>query len=383
MKRFLLVLTVLTVLLVGCLRTDGQRVPPQDGPKEPEEKTAVEQLLAEMTLEEKIGQLLMVGMEGTELDEETARFLRNHKIGGVILFGRNMKNHEQIRELTGQLQNLASGPAGVALLIGTDQEGGRVNRLPGEKGRFPSARSMAGSGDPDRVRDTAARMAVQLKELGINMNFAPVLDINSNPQSTVIGDRAFGNNPETVTTMGLAFIEGTLAEGIIPVAKHFPGYGNAALDPHTNLPAVTQSLEALQGSALIPFQEAVAKDVPAIMTAHILLPQVDAAAPATLSRTIITGILREQLQFDGVIVSDDLDMGAITELYSPGEAAVLSLQSGVDLLLVCHNRESMTQAFEELVAAVQRGEISGEELDQKVSRILALKEKYGLIDRDG
>lgn len=363
------------------MKNDDKKTPPGKLPQNRGEKSVVEVLMDEMTLEEKVGQLLMVGMDGKELDEKTARFLQDHKVGGVILFERNMESSQQVGKLTEQLQELESGPAGVGMLIGTDQEGGRVNRLPGEKGRFPSARALAVDGRPDKVRDAAAQMADQLKQMGINMNFAPVLDINSNPRNPVIGDRAFGDNPEIVSKMGLAFIQGTLDEGIIPVAKHFPGHGDTLVDSHTELPIVEHSMERLNSFELVPFKEAIKNGVPAIMTAHILLPKLDEDAPATLSPSIVSGLLREQLQFDGVVVSDDLDMDAVAKLYSPGEAAVKAVKSGVDMLLICHRREGMSQAFDALIAAARSGDISMEKIDGAVLRVLTLKQKFGLIDR--
>lgn len=379
MKRLIMAVTILAVISVGCIRNGSEKTPPMDQLDRENPKSAVERLLEGMTTEEKIGQLLMVGIEGKVLDEDTKDFLQQHKVGGVILFGRNIENPEQVGRLTGQLQDIKSGPAGVGMLIGTDQEGGRVNRLPGEKGRFPTAKSLAESGRPDNVREAAGQMAVQLKEMGINMNFAPIMDINSNPDNLVIGDRAFGDNPETVSVMGLAFIQGTLDQGIIPVAKHFPGHGDTLVDSHTDLPVVEHSMDRLNSFELIPFQQAVDKEVPAIMSAHILLPQLDKDYPATLSSNIINGILREQFGFNGVVFSDDLDMGAITKLYGPGEAAVRAVKSGIDILLVGHTREGMVQAFDALVAAAVSGDIDSDMIDRAVLRVLTMKERFGLV----
>lgn len=368
--------------------------------EEEKERMFIELLIERMTLEEKIGQLLMVGIEGKELDEETAEFLRKYKVGGVILFERNIESPEQLKRLTGQLQELECGPSGVGMLIGVDQEGGKVNRLPWEKGRFPSASNLAGSGQPDKVRETASQMAAQLKELGINMNFAPVLDINSNPDNPVIGARAFGDNPETVSQMGLAFMEGMLDEGIIPVGKHFPGHGDTSLDSHTDLPIVIHSMDRLKNFELIPFENAIKNGIPAIMTAHILLPRLDENEPATLSSSVIKGLLREQLKFDGVVVTDDLGMGAIADLYIPGQAAVKAVKAGVDILLICHSKEGVSQAFDSLLSALVTDDmtvgsdksdksseksdtkISIEEINMAVFRILTLKNRFGLIRAD-
>lgn len=381
MKRLLVLVTVLAVICSACIGRKDIDTPQQEPPKGENQKSAVETLLEGMTPEEKIGQLLMVGIEGTELDGETSKFLKERRIGGVILFGRNIQSAEQTAGLTAALKKLESGPAGIGILIGTDQEGGRVNRLPGERGRFPAARALAADNDPDRVREAASQMAAQLNEMGINLNFAPILDINSNPDNPVIGDRAFGDDPETVSKMGLAFMQGTLEQGVIPVAKHFPGHGDTLVDSHTDLPVVDHTAERLQSFELIPFKEAVEQGMPAIMSAHILLPRIDKDFPATLSSSVINGLLREQLGFDGVVISDDLDMGAITGLYSPGKAAVRAVKAGIDILLIGHRREAMTEAFDALTQAIATGEIGPETIDRAVMRVLTLKERFGLINR--
>jgi beta-N-acetylhexosaminidase len=181
--------------------------------------------------------------------------------------------------------------------------------------------------------------------------------------------------------MGLAFIQGTLDQGIIPVAKHFPGHGDTLVDSHTDLPVVENTMDRLQSFELVPFKKAVEAGVPAIMSAHILLPQVDADNPATLSPEIIGDILRKRLGFDGVVVSDDLDMGAITKLYSPGEAAIRAVKAGVDMVLVGHTRDNMAMVFDALAGALRNGEIDRQTIDRAVKRVLALKERFGLVEK--
>jgi beta-N-acetylhexosaminidase len=381
MKRLILFILLLTVIPSGCTKEKGDSTPSADPPPAEENpKSAVETLLEDMTLVEKAGQLFMVGIEGTQLDQDTALFLKENKIGGVILFGRNIESPGQVGRLTEKLQGLKAGPAGVGMLIATDQEGGRVNRLPGDEGRFPSAEALARDNNTDTVKDAAEKMAVQLKGMGINLNFAPVLDINSNPDNPVIGDRAFGSDPQTVSRMGMAFIQGTLDGGVVPAAKHFPGHGDTLVDSHTDLPVVSYSPKRLEGFELVPFSKAVKNGVPAIMSAHILIREIDSEYPATLSPAVINGILREKMGFDGVVVSDDLDMGAITGLYSHGEAAVRAINSGIDILLIGHGREGMAEALEAVQAAAKSGDIAPDTIDRAVMRILTLKEKFGLVD---
>lgn len=380
MKRLIITALALAVIATGCIGSRDKGTPPEEPPAAENQKSAVETLLEGMTTEEKVGQLFMVGLEGTELDGDTAAFLKEHRIGGVILFGRNTQTPEQVSALTDGLQGLKSGPGGVGMLIGADQEGGRVNRLPGENGKFPSAREQAADNNPDKVKEVAAQMALQLKEMGINLNFAPVMDIKSNPKNPVIGDRAFGDTPGVVTRMGMAFMKGTLEQGVISVAKHFPGHGDTGVDSHTDLPVITHSMDRLEDFELVPFGEAIKNGLPAIMSAHILLPEIDKDYPATLSDSVINGILRERMGFDGVVVSDDLDMGAITGLYSPGEAAVRAIYAGVDMLLIGHSREGMLEAFDAVVTAVVEGDIAADVIDKAVKRVLSLKEEFGLIE---
>jgi beta-N-acetylhexosaminidase len=380
-KIQLLLLVLLSLVFAGCSVNNNKKTDSVKLPDLPQQNEVVKSYIKDMTLEEKIGQLMMVGIEGKELDDATADFLKKHKIGGVILFERNIETAEQVSRLTAQLQNLRSGPSVVGMFISTDQEGGRVNRLPGKEGRFPSASELAKSGQPEEARKSASKMAEQMKRMGINMNFAPIMDINSNPNNPVVGNRAFGSNPQIVSQMGLSFIKGTLDEGVIPVAKHFPGHGDTSVDSHTDMPVVKHSLDRLNNFELVPFKEAIKNYVPAIMTAHILLPALDEANPATLSSSIIDGLLRKQLGFEGVVISDDLDMGAITKLYGTGDAAVKAVKSGIDILLICHNKEGMVEAFDSLVAAAHRGEISMQKIDEAVLRVLTLKNNFGLIDK--
>ncbi len=382
MKKFIIIAIMLILMMTTACTNGGDydNTPPAEVPPTGGRDSVPEMLLEKMSIEEKIGQLFIVGIENTKLDEYTATFLKEHKIGGVLLFGRNIKNNAQVRQLTEELQALKTGPGGLHLFIAVDQEGGRVNRLPGEHGAFPSAKELASGGDENNVMIAAEQMAIQLKGLGINLNFAPVLDINSNKDNPVIGDRAFGDTPDVVTKMGLAFIEGTLEQGIIPVAKHFPGHGDTGTDSHTELPVINHSIERLDEFELIPFKGAIKNDVPMIMVAHILLPEIDKDYPATLSEAIIEGILRERLGFSGVVVSDDLDMGAITGLYSISDAATRAIKAGVDMLIIGHNRDNMSEAYDAIVTAVAEGYIKSSRIDEAVVSILKLKEQFGLID---
>ena len=301
-----------------------------------------------MTPKEAAGRILMVGYEG---DPEPVRAaLSAGRAGGVILFSRNVESAAQVRELTTSLRHAAPGP----ITIGIDQEGGRVGRL-GNAGiaNGPSARQVAATGDPNAAygwgRDTAAR----LTDLGLDLDFAPVLDVDSNPANPVIGDRAYGVNPEQVVTYGAHAIRGLEDGGVTACGKHFPGHGDTDLDSHHDLPVVHHDRERLEAIELAPFR-ALAPSLKAIMTAHVVYPALDPKWPATFSREIVTHLLREEIGFSGIIVSDDLEMGAVAAHHPPEERGILAVAAGVDLLLVCRTQAVWEAVYEGLVTEAER-----------------------------
>ena len=326
-----------------------------------------------MDLKERVGQLLMVGFDGFTPSKEILTLIKKYKAGGVILFKRNIQSLSQLVKLTQELQKAAQK---TPLFIGIDQEGGRVSRLSEEFTIFPP---MAVVGRHDSVPlaySVGEVTAKELKAVGINLNFAPVLDIDSNKKNPVIGDRAFGETPSMVSKLGLAVIVGHQDNGVIACGKHFPGHGDTSTDSHKTLPKVDHSLERLLDFELRPFQHAVANRLEALMTAHVLFTQLDPEKPASLSKKIITSILREGMGYDGLVVSDDLEMQAILDHYTVKEAAVKAVSAGSDIVLVCHKFALQEQAIEGLFNACGKGTISEKRVDQSVNRILKLKEKY-------
>ena len=343
--------------------------------------------LAGMTVEQKAAQLLVAGIEGTEPGEDAVQAVQGYQVGGVILFGRNVESAEQLAALTNGLKELNGDY--VPLFLCVDQEGGRVDRMPPEVSRTPSAWSVGQTLDTEGVGAAyGALLAEECAAFGFNMDFAPSLDIWSNPDNTVIGDRAFGGDWEWVTDFGFRAVEAMAERGdVIPVVKHFPGHGDTAVDSHTALPVVDKTLEDLWQSELVPFDmvlsgqfwgEPVMEPAPAVMVAHILLSQIDPDNPASLSPEVVTGLLREEMGYEGVVCTDDLTMGAISNTYGMGEAAVLAVEAGCDLLLVCHGADNLAAAHAALVDAVDSGRISMERLDESVYRVLSLKAVYGL-----
>jgi beta-N-acetylhexosaminidase len=327
----------------------------------------------ELTSREKIGQLFMVGFLGTTVTSDLAAFLKDYKPGGVILFSRNLESIEQIVQLTNDLQHCSPKSP---LLISIDQEGGRVSRLPKGFTIFPPCELIGQCYSGELAYAAAATIAKELKAVGINMNMAPVLDVNSNPDNPVIGDRAFGSTADTVIEMGLVTAAGLQDSKVVACGKHFPGHGDTNADSHKELPVVAAPRERLEAVEFPPFRRAAAAGIATMMTAHVLYKALDDQLPATLSREIITHLLREQMGYDGVVLTDDLEMHAIVDHYGPGEAAVRAVSAGCDMLLICKERDREIAAFEAVEKAVASGAITMSRLDQSVARIQRIKQRY-------
>lgn len=354
------------------------------GPAESDAPTEVQptrapQLLADMDLDDKIGQLLVLTASGTSA-EENAGLVEAYRPGGFIYFDHNITGAEQIAEMSNGLQELAAGQgAGVPLFLGIDQEQGLVSRLPFGT-RFPDAMAVGATRDPELARSLAATTATELAALGISLDYAPVADVNTNPDNPVIGIRSFGSDPELVGRMAAAQAEAFGENGVVPVVKHFPGHGDTDVDSHTGLPVIDKSRAEWERTDLPPFQAAVDAGVDAIMTAHVLMPGLDGQGePATLSADIIDGILREELGYDGVVTTDALNMDGVRQTHADGEIAVRAVEAGADQLLMPPDPAA---ALASLRSAVEEGRISGERLDASVLRILELKERRGLLDAE-
>ncbi|KAB3536049.1 beta-N-acetylhexosaminidase [Alkaliphilus pronyensis] len=333
-----------------------------------------------MTLDEKIGQMVMAGVVGHQLDDNTIELIEKYKVSGFILFERNIKDSDGLLHLINSLKE-ANRVNNTPLFISIDEEGGRVSRLQKLLGKIPSSRKIGKIDDEEFSYAVGNTIGKRVKGYGINMNFAPVLDIDSNPQNPVIGDRAFGSNEAVVSKHGIKVMKGIKSTGVIPVVKHFPGHGDTLIDSHDSLPAVDKDLNQLLELELVPFKAAINNDTDAIMIAHIKYNKIDLENPATLSPVIITDILRKQLNFNGLIITDDMTMGAIIETYHIGEAAVKSVKAGSDIVLVCHEYENWTTVINYLKDAVKKGEITPERINESVYRILKLKNKYMLTDK--
>jgi len=325
-----------------------------------------------MNLKTKISQLLVGGFDGTSPPKEFTQLIKTHGLGGIILFQNNLEDPVQIARLTHQLQCLSKH---APLLIMIDEEGGRVSRLPSPFTRFPAAAMVGRCNSYDLSYRLGQATARELGVVGINMNLAPVLDVYTNPANTVIGDRAFGSNPTLVSKLGLALMVGLQDQGIIACGKHFPGHGDTVADSHHKLPKVSHSLDRFIEVELKPFQHAIQNRLQAIMTAHVIYTALDPQFPATLSKKILTKLLRQAMEFRGVVVTDDLQMKAIADHYSLTEAAIRAIVAGADLLLICHQPEALPIILDLLHQAVKRGALPEKRIDLSLDRILSLKEK--------
>lgn len=348
----------------------------------PEPDPFAEQLAA-MTVEEKVGQLLIGGFEGTEIGDQATRLVQEYQVGGLILYGRNITGAGQLVTLTNGLKALNGD--GIPLFLSIDQEGGGVDRMPPEVRRTPGAYCVGQTGSVPAAQSYGDVLAAECAAFGLNLDFAPVLDVWSNPGNTVIGQRAFSADARTVAGLGPAAARRMMDQGVIPAVKHFPGHGDTAVDSHVGLPVVDKSPEELEETELIPFRAAIQSagtdgQVPAVMVAHILLTQLDPKRPASLSPAVVTGLLRDELGFAGAVLTDDLTMGAVTQSYGLGEAAVLAVEAGCDILLVCHGQDSVPAVRTALLEAVASGRITAERLDESVYRILRLKTEYALTN---
>ena len=314
---------------------------------------------------------MMIDLRGYELDADTEAIIRDYGVRGVVLFQRNMASEAQTRGLVESLRAVIGPDA----LIGIDQEGGGVVRtrtLPFP----PSAMSLGASNNPALARQVGAATARGLRSMGFNWNFGPVLDVNNNPLNTVIGDRSFGSEPALVRNLGLAWAEGSVEAGVAPCVKHFPGHGDTHVDSHLGLPTVAKSREELAALELLPFEAAARAQVPCFMTSHIVFPALDPEHPATLSRPILTHLLREQWGYEGVIITDALDMRAITDHYPNGSAAPLALEAGADMLIAMGTPDQQRRMAEAITEAHEAGRLSESALDAKDARLRALAARF-------
>lgn len=336
--------------------------------------------LQTMTLDQKIGQLFQIRIDGPTLDQAERDIILSKHVGGIVYFQYNGNLDDPVLAATmsNNLQScvLGTGGSGIPLFISMDQEGGRVTRITGGSD-FPGNMAIGASRSTDMAYLAASTMGSEIKAVGANVNLAPTLDVNNNPLNPVIGVRSFGEDPGLASQMGIAYVNGLHSAGIIATGKHFPGHGDTAVDSHTGLPTVTYDYETLDAVHGEPFRQAIANGLDAIMSAHIVVTCLDADRPATLSPLVMQGYLRGTLGFDGVVMTDSMGMAGITSGYGIAESAVMAIQAGCDLLSLSPD---LNVAWAAVKTAAQNGTISMSRINEAVTRILKLKYRYGLFD---
>ena len=385
MKKRFLCFTLLMVLILSFTAAAESTLSDMD---------AVSARMQTMTLEEKVGQLFIIRVDALDLSqpvtqvndawaegmlflsEDMEKTLEKYPVGGVVLSGKNIADQKQLLSFTRALKNAGDIP----LFIAVDEEGGLVARLANTWSlnlpQYESAMAVGASGDPKDAQDMGRTIAAYLRVYGFNMDFAPVADVFTNPQNTVIGSRAFASDAQTVTQMTRAFSDELQKKEIIPVYKHFPGHGDTAEDSHTGLAVSYKTKEEMLSCEWLPYETL--SQYNCVMTAHVATPNVTGhMLPATMSPEILQDVLRKELGFTGVILTDSMDMGAITEAYTPGEAAVQCILAGCDMVL---GPENLQEAYDALLSAVKNGDIPEERIDESVYRVLTLKESYGILN---
>ena len=338
--------------------------------------------LEEMTLEEKVAQLFIIQPEaildvGTAVaaGDATREAIDKYPVGGFIYFGENLQSKEQTREMLHNVQAYSTERTGFPAFLSVDEEGGTVARVAGT-GNFdvPDIGDMAdigAAGDVDAAKQVGEDIGSYLAELGFNLDFAPVADVLSNPENTVVRKRSFGSDPQLVSDMAIAVSDGLEEKGLLSAYKHFPGHGATSADTHKGYAYTDKTLEELEACELIPFQRCIAADAKLIMAAHISAPKVTGDdTPTSLSKTMVTDILRGKMGYTGLVVTDAMNMGAITEEYTSAEAAVKALQAGVDVVLMPENYQ---QAYQGVLDAVADGTLTEGRIDESVTRILTVK----------
>lgn len=371
-------LTFIIIVLSACFKNDTTNYNNNKDTKN--HINDASKIVNSMTIDEKIGQLFIIHYNKPEITEEFKHILETVKPGGFTLFNENIKTYEQTTKLIKDINSTAKIP----MFISIDQEGGRVQRLKSMPGmniiNIPSMSKIGESNDENQAYNTGITIANDLKKFSINMNFAPVIDIYLNPKNTVIGDRSFGNNAKTVSKMGLSLANALKNNNIIPVYKHFPGHGNTEKDSHVEIPIITKTKEELYQDELIPFKNAISNNADIIMVGHLALPKItNDYTPASLSKQVVTDLLKNELGYKNLIITDALNMKAITNNYSEKQIYELAINAGVDILLMPNDP---ILAFNSIKKSLEEGTINETAITKSVEKIIALKLKYNIIDKE-
>ncbi len=334
-----------------------------------------------MTIREKLGQMLMFGFPGKTPDETALRLIREYKAGNVILFSHNIESAQQLRSLCELIQHEVRSNTGYPAFIAIDQEGGVVSRLPDDATVFPSAMAVASAGDVNNARLAGLYTAKELCDLGVNINLAPVMDLNTNPANPVIGVRAYGDSYQGAAPYAIEMMRGLMEGGVAACVKHFPGHGDTDIDSHLGLPCVSKTEEELLACELLPFRDAIHEGAPCVMTAHILFPAIEKRKlPATMSSAVLKELLRKKLGFRGIILSDCLEMEAIAKYYGTADSFVRALGAGVNIACISHSPVIAIEALEKAEKAVRDHILPVDCLDCSLDRILTQKQRYAPLN---
>ena len=371
MKNKILIIFLGILILVGCSSNKNEE-------KKDSEKTKVDEVLENMTLDEKIGQMMIIYYRAASMDSTLKSALETVQPGGFILFAENMSSYDGTLKLIKEIKASSKIP----MFMSIDEEGGKVQRLLKLQGKevsnVPSMYDVGLKNDTELTYQVGKLLAEELKVFGINMDFAPVIDVYSNPDNKVIGTRSFGTTAELVSTHGQKLAAGLLDNGVIPVYKHFPGHGNTATDSHYDLPLVNKTKEELMNLDLIPFIDAIKNDAKLIMVGHLAVPSLTGDnTPASLSKSMITDFLKNELDYKGLVITDALDMGALTNYYSDDEICGKAVEAGVDILLMPKSSKKCLKSVQD---AVKNGTVTEEQINESVRKILELKYEY--IEKD-
>ena len=335
--------------------------------------------LEELSIEEKIGQMIMIGLDTNYITERIEKMISDYKIGGIILYRKNFSTYEQMLKLINDIKALNRNNR-IPLFIAIDQEGGRVNRMPPEIKNLPSANKLASLNNMDIIINSAKITGNLLKKSGFNLNFAPVLDIKRFDSNHAIGDRCYGETKEEVSRYGVTVMKELQKQGIIPVVKHFPGHGATKRDSHYLLPIVNSNIEDLEKEDMYPFKQAIKEGADALLVGHLLIKKTTGIYPASLSRKFITNYLRKKYRFRGLIITDDLKMKAIKLLYGPDLAVEKAFKAGNDIIVFRFNSSEEKRVIDKITNLVKKGKIKESQINRSVRRILKIKENYNVSD---
>lgn len=330
-------------------------------------------------IEQKIGQMLIIALEEKEITEKTIDIIQKYNIGGIILYRKNYNTYEEMLDLINKLKEINKVNE-IPLFISIDQEGGRVNRMPSEILNLESANKISKKGDITLVKESANIIGEMLIKTGINMNYSPVLDIKNFKENHAIGDRCYGENKEDVSKYGIEFMKELSKIGVLPVEKHFPGHGATRQDSHVMLPIVTKSKIELKNEHMEPFNYAIQNGAEAIMIGHILAKDIDKKYPASLSKRTIQEYLVKKLNFQGLIITDDLKMLAIRLRYSLKRAVILAINSGNNMIMIGAKYKKVEKIIKKISKKVQKGKIDIDKINQSVQSIISIKKKYNVND---